>query len=551
MKKFFVLVTFLLFNSLLFSATSEVWMRIYQSDGVTALATYVSVYEVTGGNPGAKFYTGATSFSSMSGNNSTNAFLDFNDSQNSDSPFAPLYWGKSYIIKIQNQYVKISIAEKNVVPAPQGIGGTQDSPDIIITYIAGGSISVQTSPHVSVFASGPVANYSVVVKNSFSGGALKIDNETYSSVNNSGVSKSFENITYPHNITAIDNQARSSDQAKMKFVEWKRNQGGSSSDLTRDLEKQSGTFKAFFNAYYNQIFQNNFIGIGNKGYISVNYSNVSMPQQETGLYKQGESVRISAPTQVYNGIEYSFSSWSDGHTVFARDIPVSANNQSYTANYTGRPSNNGRNMAFNYSDPYGTNIKIYWTDNVNPNVTQYEIWRHPKNGTPVKIATVGRGVQFYEDSQYKRTANSNSTTLLFYDVRGVYSVEGTKANDQYQSCYGEGSPQMQFENKDEEQIVAAPQISLLKEEIKENSIRNYPNPFNPTTKVSYTIKEAGQVEVAVYDMLGKQIRKLVSTVKEPGTYVTNFDGSNLSSGIYILSMQINNERITKKIILVK
>ena len=62
---------------------------------------------------------------------------------------------------------------------------------------------------------------------------------------------------------------------------------------------------------------------------------------------------------------------------------------------------------------------------------------------------------------------------------------------------------------------------------------NYPNPFNPSTKISFTIPKADHVSVVVYDMLGKEISTLVDTDLGAGTHSVTFDGKSLASGTYI------------------
>ena len=62
---------------------------------------------------------------------------------------------------------------------------------------------------------------------------------------------------------------------------------------------------------------------------------------------------------------------------------------------------------------------------------------------------------------------------------------------------------------------------------------NYPNPFNPSTKISFTIPKADHVSLVVYDMLGKEISTLVDSDLGAGTHAFTFDGKNLSSGTYI------------------
>ncbi len=80
---------------------------------------------------------------------------------------------------------------------------------------------------------------------------------------------------------------------------------------------------------------------------------------------------------------------------------------------------------------------------------------------------------------------------------------------------------------------------------------NYPNPFNPTTSISYTIKEMGLVTLKIFDVLGREVSVLVNEIKEPGKYSINFDASKLSSGVYIYLLNAGNFTSSKKMILTK
>ena len=83
--------------------------------------------------------------------------------------------------------------------------------------------------------------------------------------------------------------------------------------------------------------------------------------------------------------------------------------------------------------------------------------------------------------------------------------------------------------------------------------QNYPNPFNPITKIRYTVpnNRIGLVQIKVYDILGNKIVTLVNEEKSAGNYEIEFDGSNLSSGVYFYRMQAGNFIETKKFILLK
>ena len=80
---------------------------------------------------------------------------------------------------------------------------------------------------------------------------------------------------------------------------------------------------------------------------------------------------------------------------------------------------------------------------------------------------------------------------------------------------------------------------------------NYPNPFNPSTKIQYTIPRRQNVKIVVYDIIGKEISVLVNEIKSAGQYEVEFNASHLSSGIYFCRMQTGSFMSVKKMILMK
>jgi hypothetical protein len=80
---------------------------------------------------------------------------------------------------------------------------------------------------------------------------------------------------------------------------------------------------------------------------------------------------------------------------------------------------------------------------------------------------------------------------------------------------------------------------------------NYPNPFNPTTTIKYQIAEIGFVTLKVYDVLGNDIATLVDEDKPAGSYEVEFDGANLTSGIYFYQIRAENFIETKKMVMLK
>ena len=82
-------------------------------------------------------------------------------------------------------------------------------------------------------------------------------------------------------------------------------------------------------------------------------------------------------------------------------------------------------------------------------------------------------------------------------------------------------------------------------------MQNYPNPFNPSTTIKYSLNSETEVKIEITDTLGQRIKLLVNEVKSSGAHQVKFDGSNLSSGIYIYSITVNGKILSKKMELIK
>ena len=81
--------------------------------------------------------------------------------------------------------------------------------------------------------------------------------------------------------------------------------------------------------------------------------------------------------------------------------------------------------------------------------------------------------------------------------------------------------------------------------------QNFPNPFNPTTQISYNIDKKGLVTLRIYDVLGKEVSTLVNDNREPGNYIAVFNGDNFSSGIYYYKLNSGGKTEMKKMMLIK
>lgn len=81
--------------------------------------------------------------------------------------------------------------------------------------------------------------------------------------------------------------------------------------------------------------------------------------------------------------------------------------------------------------------------------------------------------------------------------------------------------------------------------------QNFPNPFNPSTIISYDIPKRSHVKLVIYDIFGRQVEELVDSEKTPGRYQVTFDASGLPSGVYYYRLEAGSFTETKKLILLR
>jgi len=79
----------------------------------------------------------------------------------------------------------------------------------------------------------------------------------------------------------------------------------------------------------------------------------------------------------------------------------------------------------------------------------------------------------------------------------------------------------------------------------------YPNPFNNSTVISYQLKSKSFVQLIVYDLNGREVKKIVNQMKPPGKHEVSWEATGLSSGAYILFLNAGDNHAAKKLMLLK
>ncbi len=81
--------------------------------------------------------------------------------------------------------------------------------------------------------------------------------------------------------------------------------------------------------------------------------------------------------------------------------------------------------------------------------------------------------------------------------------------------------------------------------------QNFPNPFNPSTKINYSMPDAGRIKLKVFDISGKEVSALINGIQSAGFYEISFDASDLPGGVYFYSMSSAGFTDTKRMVLIK
>ena len=87
--------------------------------------------------------------------------------------------------------------------------------------------------------------------------------------------------------------------------------------------------------------------------------------------------------------------------------------------------------------------------------------------------------------------------------------------------------------------------------VKFELLQNYPNPFNTVTIIRYQLTKDGDVDFKIYDLLGREVAKLINEKQTKGIHSVHFDGSSLASGVYFYHLKVSGQEATKKMVLLK
>lgn len=199
------------------------------------------------------------------------------------------------------------------------------------------------------------------------------------------------------------------------------------------------------------------------------------------------------------------------------------------------------------SGGYNTNPVISWGEVTTETIDKYFIYRaYVTNGVYTHFSKVGE-VNDNGASSFSWTDNGVVRQLPRYATSThYYRVTSVDDDGKESVTSNEVSTTSDWANKN---IGDESSSDVVKYEYSLSD--NYPNPFNPSTKITYTIKEKGFVTLRIFDILGREVAELVNEHQTIGRYSVKFEASNLPSGVYIYKLQAGKFASSKKMILTK
>ena len=173
----------------------------------------------------------------------------------------------------------------------------------------------------------------------------------------------------------------------------------------------------------------------------------------------------------------------------------------------------------------GKNVDLSWITATETNNSGFEVERKSANSNWQKISFINGNGTTTERQSYFYSDKNLSEGKYSYRLKQI-DYNGT----------------FEYSKIVEAQVVAPNKFELA---------QNYPNPFNPSTSIKFSLPQAGNVKLAIFNLLGQEVQTLLNGYKEAGVHTVSFEPKNLNSGIYLYKLEANGLTSVKKMTLIK
>lgn len=168
----------------------------------------------------------------------------------------------------------------------------------------------------------------------------------------------------------------------------------------------------------------------------------------------------------------------------------------------------------------------------------------------VYVSTWTGGIFKFSSGLLKSQSNANTVTSGSWEPVGMTGtgISALMVDRNASAVYAGGENGAIFMKK--ENAVTDVQIGETLP-VEFSLSQNFPNPFNPSTTIKFSIPVNGSYKLKIYNIIGEQVAQLINGEMDPGYHEVQFDAGHLSSGIYLYSLVGKNVNITRKMILMK
>jgi hypothetical protein len=439
----------------------------------------------------------------------------------------------AYVVEVPNPLVIGNIRVDQI----RYEGGPED------TYIKLSDVITQqgSNPIGYHHGSGAGNRVDVTFENSFGHGSMGVGQDKFGNWitrSNGWTGAYFQGS--PLALNAFDPQTDAQGNTQ-RFWYWKWNGADNGSTNPRTVTIQgSGTYRAEFEREFTVTLVNDLPGASG-GTIVVDNDSHAAPYGAKVREQTHPTITVNAPTQTLDNVVFTFSRWQDFSTTNPRDF-TETSNVTRTATYTAKP-NPPTSVAAQGS--VGQNVVVSWHKNMNQGVTQQRIWRKPKHGNPVNVVTFYNNQDSLWTDQDVIVTGTGSDSMFTYSVQCYYNPSSTWSDEASAIIWAVYSPRIEL-----------PSLPAFQEATIPSSfaVASYPNPFNPSTTISYALPKEALIRLEIFDVTGRKVRSLLNVGRSAGHYSvvwnsTDDSGRDVSSGVYFyqfVAASLNGEKPFKQ-----